>query len=207
MAKVKMGTSKLTVPQKIQFVRAVIIEMTGNPNFVTPAPTLAAVGTAATSLETGYGEALAARMAAKAKTAAMEAADDALDVLVSQLANYVQNTSGGQAAKIESSGFGVCQIPAPPIGPLSAPTDIVVTPNEAAGTMNMDWQPVRGANSYTIERAVDAPVLAWTPVLATTKSKAVVNTMTSGTRYWLRVAAIGTAGQGPWSNAIAKFAT
>ena len=207
MALVKLGLDRLSVPDKVQFVRQLVIDMTGNPNFTTPLPALTAVGTAATAVETAYNAAMTARQTAKAKTASMLDAVKAMDLLVSQLANYVENTSSGDAAKIESSGFGVRQVPAPPIGPLPAPTDVSVVPNGNAGTMNMDWKMVRGAKTYLVERAVDAAVLAWVGAGTPTKSKAIVNTMTSGTKYWFRVAAIGAAGQGPWSDAIAKFAT
>jgi hypothetical protein len=208
MSQVKIGTDGMPVPDKVQFVRQVVIDMNAAAGtFVTPVPALTAITTAATALETAYNAALTARQVAKSKTATMVEVEKALDLLVSQLANYVENTSGGDQAKIESSGFGVRRVPAPPIGPLPAPTDMSVAPNEHAGTMDMDWRKVNGAKSYVIERAVDAPVLVWTPALTTTKSKAVVNTMTSGSKYWFRVAAVGAAGQGPWSDAIAKFAT
>lgn len=196
----------MPVTGKVQFARQVVIDMTGNPNYTTPAPALTAITTAATALETAYNAALTARQVAKSKTAAMVDAEKALDVLVMQLANYVENTSGGDEAKIESSGFSVCRIPAPPIGPLPAPTDVSLAPNENPGTMDMDWRGVHGARSYVIERAADAPVLAWVGAGTTTRSRAIVNTMTSGTKYWFRVAAVGAAGQGPWSAAIAQFA-
>ena len=61
----------------------------------------------------------------------------------------------------------------------------------------MRWQGVHGASSYVVERAEDAPLLTWATGLVTTKCRGEVNTMTSGTKYWFRVAAIGAAGQGP----------
>jgi len=50
MAQVKVGADKLPVPDKIQFARQVVIDMTGNANFTTPAPSLASVTTAVTAL-------------------------------------------------------------------------------------------------------------------------------------------------------------
>ena len=35
-----------------------------------------------------------------------------------------------------------------------------------------------------------------------TKAKAYVDGLTSGTRYWFRVAAVSAAGQGAWSEAV-----
>jgi hypothetical protein len=198
---------KLAVPDKVQFMRQVVIDVGGAVAvYVTPAPALAAITTATTALETAYNAALTARQLAKSKTAAMQEAEKALDLLANQLGNYVENTSGGDAAKIALSGFGVRNVPAAPVGPVAAPTDVVINQTDSAGTVRMDWKRVRGANSYVIERAADGPQLTWIQALATTKSKAIVNTMTSGTKYWFRVAGIGAAGQGPWSDAIAKFA-
>src|SRR5205823_3404061 len=105
MAQVKIGTDGMPVPDKIQFARQIVIDMTGNPNFTTPAPTLASIGTAATTLETAYNAAQTARQVSKAKTAALDTPNGSLDLLLAQLANYVENTSGGDPAKIDSSGF------------------------------------------------------------------------------------------------------
>lgn len=39
-----------------------------------------------------------------------------------------------------------------------------------------------------------------------TKAKAFVDGLTSGTRYWFRVAAVSAAGQGEWSDAVGGVA-
>lgn len=206
MAQVKVGSDKLPVPDKIQFARQVVLDMTGNANFTTPAPTLASTTTAATALETAFNNAETARQVAKSKTAIMEAANLALNVLLMQLGNYVENTSGGDTAKIESSGYSVRNVPSTPIGDLPAPSGVSVVPSESSGTVDMKWITVRGARSYIVERALDAATLVWTPALSTTKAKGEVNTMTSGQKYWFRVAAVGAAGQGAWSAEISKYA-
>ena len=60
---------------------------------------------------------------------------------------------------------------------------------------------------YVIQRAPDsAEPLDWASVAGLTKRKPTVNTIVSGQRYWLRVAAVGSADQGAWSYAAAKFA-
>ena len=196
----------MSVPDKIQFARQVVIDMTGNANFTTPAPTLASVGTSATALETAYNAALTARQVAKSKTQAQDAADAALDLIVSQLANYVENTSGGDPTKITSSGFSV-RNPSTPIGDLPAPQDLTALGSDSAGTMDLKWSVVRGAKSYVVERAADGTgPLDYTQVDTPTKTRARVNTMTSGQRYWFRVAAVGAAGPSPWSNPVSKIA-
>jgi len=206
MSQVAVGTSSLPVPDKIQYARQIVLDMTGNANFTTPAPTLASITTAATALETAYNAAQTARQLAKSATSTQDAKSAALDLLLSQEANYVENTSGGDQAKIESAGFSV-KAPPTPIGPLTAPAALVVSPSQSAGTANLKWKGVRGSNSYTIQRATDPNVDAsWIQADVATKSKATVNTMTSGTKYWFRVAAVGAAGLGPWSDPVPTIA-
>jgi hypothetical protein len=206
MAQVKIGTDGMPIPDKIQFARQIVIDMTGNANFPTPAPTLASIGTAATALETAYNAAQTARQVAKSKTAAIETPDASLNLLLAQLANYVENTSGGDPAKIDSSGFTTRDVPSGPIGALTPPASFEVTPSDSSGAVNLNWAKVRGAKSYIVERATDAGTLVWGSPATTTKSKIEVAGLNSGTKYWFRVAGIGSVGQGPWSSETSKFA-
>jgi hypothetical protein len=71
----------------------------------------------------------------------------------------------------------------------------------------VSWKKVRGAKMYNIERALDSGHgLDWSTVLSCSRTRATVNSMNSGQRYWFRVAAVGSAGQGPWSDSISKIA-
>ena len=205
MATIKTGLDRLSVPDKIQFARQVVIDMTGNANFTTPAPTLASISTAATALETAYNAAQTARQVSKSKTSDQDTKDAALDLIVAQLANYVENTSNGDKTKIESAGFSVRNPSTPPV-PMTPPTDVVALPSDSAGSADLSWGIVRGAYAYNIERASDAPSLQWAGVASVTKSKASVNTMVSGQKYWFRVSAVGPAGQGPASAPVPLFA-
>jgi hypothetical protein len=128
-----------------------------------------------------------------------------VDLLVSQLASYVDNASGGDAEKIESAGFDVRATPSP-VGPLPAPTDVQVEPSEHAGTAEVSWSPLRGAKAYVVERAADGATLNWAIIGTSTRSKASLNSMASGNRYWFRVAAVGAAGQSAWSDPVPLFA-
>lgn len=46
----------------------------------------------------------------------------------------------------------------------------------------------------------------WTTCPPHTKSKCTVPGLTAGTKYWFRVAAVGVAGQGPWSDPALRMA-
>ena len=195
----------MPIPDKIQFGRQIVLAMTGNPNFPTPSPTLAALLDGSERLEDAYNEALAARQAAKAKTSVQDDEVAGFDLVLMQLANYVENASDGDKAKIESAGFSVRNPPAP-IGTLPAPVDLQVAPSEHAGTADVSWKQVRGARAYTIERAADAPALDWGMIGTSTKKEASLNSMQSGQKYWFRVAAIGAAGQSAYSDPVPLFA-
>src|SRR5262249_10440379 len=120
MSKVKTGLSGMNVPDEIAFAKQVVVKMTANPNFTTPAPALTAITTAATALENAYTAALAARASSKQATSDMRDKQAALTALLIAEAAYVQTTSAGDTTKIESSGFDVAKS-ASPIGDLPAP--------------------------------------------------------------------------------------
>ena len=205
MNQIKLGLNSLSVPDKIQFGRQIVLAMTANPNFPTPSPTLAALLDGSERLEDSYNEALAARQAAKAKTSVQEDEAANFDLVLMQLANYVENASDGDKAKIESAGFSLRNPPSP-IGALPAPEDLQVLPSQHAGTADVAWKPVRGAKAYCIERAADAPALDWGMIGTSTKKEASLNSMVSGQKYWFRVAAIGAAGQSAYSDPVPLFA-
>jgi len=205
MPKVKVGLRKMTVPNKIQLARQVVHAMTSNANFPAPSPALASVSTAAVALEAAYHTAQTARQSAKAKTASQKTADAALERLLTQLANYVEHTSGGDPAKIQSSGYGV-RSPNQPVGSLAAPQNLKAKEGANQGEIELKWKNVRGASSYVIQLATilngDA---SWLLAGASTKSKARIPALPSGARMWFRVAAVGAAGQGAFSDAAEKI--
>lgn len=202
---IKLGLSEMPLPDKIQFSRQVIQSMDGNPNFPAPDPTLAAVTGNTDATETAFNDARTARQSAKSKTTLQDDQAASLDLLLTQLANYVENASGGDKAKIESAGFSV-RNPRTPIGVLPAPVDVQVLSSEFAGSADVSWLAVRGAKSYTIERAEDAATLDWKVIGYSTKCQATLNSMVSGKKYWFRVCAIGAAGPSAWSIPVALFA-
>ena len=205
MSVIKLGLDGMPIPDKIQFARQIAQAMQGNTAFPTPTPTLGALTEGAHELEDAYNDALAARQAAKMKTSIQEVRSAELDDVLTLLALYVENTSDGDKAKIESAGFSVRNPPAP-IGTLPAPVDLQVAPSEHAGTADVSWKQVRGARAYTIERAADAPALDWGMIGTSTKKEASLNSMVSGPKYWFRVAAIGAAGQSAYSDPVPLFA-
>lgn len=66
--KIKLDLFGKTVPGKIQFMRQVVTQMTGNANFTTPNPALATITTKVNTLETSFNTQQTAQQAAKTAT-------------------------------------------------------------------------------------------------------------------------------------------
>lgn len=129
-----------------------------------------------------------------------------LDNKLTHLATYVENKAKGDITKIRSASMDV-RADSVPVG-IPAKTEIIyIAESENNGGLKLKWNKVRGAKSYNIEIS-DNPKKssAWVVYDITTKTKSIVRNLTSGKKYWFRVQAIGSAGKGPYSEAIIKFA-
>ena len=126
-------------------------------------------------------------------------------LLLTQLAAYVDNISGGDALVITSSGMGVRNTNGS-IGTLAQVQGLVVQAGADDGSLAAAWGPTRGATAYVLEASVD-PITptSWQYKMTAGRSDAIVNGFTSGTKQWIRVRAVGANNQvGPWSDPAAK---
>ena len=207
MAKVKLGLGDMTVLEKVQFGDTVHTALTGNPNFVTPVPPLTAVLTATDDLRAAAEAVRLAKLALAAAVNVQDQAEDAFDFVMTQEGNYVENTSGGDPAKIQSAAMQVQAGPTPPAA-LPKVEDVSATSGDLDHECDLHWKPVNRKNNYIVEVSPD-PVTAtsWTQAGLPTKSKFTVTGLTSGAKYWFRVAASGPLGAGPWSDPATARAT
>lgn len=207
MAKrIKLGLRQLSVPELISRAQQITGAMTGNAKFTTPNPTIASVTGATTALQTAHNEANAARMESKNKTIVQNEQEDKLVALLTQLSSYVENISNGDEAVITSAGMDV-QAPPASLGEVRIPSSFTSTTGDSDGEIDLSWNSVAGAQSYVVERSLAAPPAAnWEHQTTTTKSKITADKLSSGTRYWFRVAAVGTKGQSGWSDISTRVA-
>ena len=204
-AKVKLSLSELSITQKVTLTQTVVTQSTGNPNLPTSTtPALALLTAAASDLEVKFLAAETARQASQTATANQNNSAAQLDLLLTQFGNFVENATDGDEAKILSTGLSVRATNAP-IGQLPQVTNFTVSAGDNAGELDCHWDSVRGAKSYRLEQSLD-PNTGWSLADIVTRSQGTLLGRTSGTTYWLRAAAIGTAGQGPWSNPVPKVA-
>jgi len=73
--------------------------------------------------------------------------------------------------------------------------------------INLAWKKVANARSYTIQFSPHPPTPeSWTHAAIATASFTTIEKLTSGKRYWFRVAAVGAMGQSGWSEPATKIA-
>lgn len=204
MAKVKLGLKDYSITQKFELARNIVTAMTGNADFATPNPPLTDITAAADELETSYNDSQVARQDSQEKTTIMYDKDDALDNVLTRLSLYVENTSSGDEAKIQSAGMDVKAVPGASV-PVEVPQALSATAGDMDGEIDLNWEPVSSAKSYIIEQSNDPPG-TWSQAGVVTKSKHSIQSLTSGQKYWFRVAAVGSAGQSGWSDPATRIA-
>lgn len=205
MPRVKLNLKGLSALEKIAKARQIVTALTGNASFPTPTPPLTKVTAAADALETAYADTQTARQIAQTKTSIQHDKEDELETLLRQLASYIDSASGDDESAILSTGLDVRGAASATVP--TAPTALTASDGDMEGEIDLHWDSVKGARSYIIERSEDPNKAAsWAHATVAAKSSATVNGLTSGTRYWFRVAAVFSSGQSGWSDPSAKIA-
>ena len=214
MAKVKLDLQALTDEEFAELLELVVTRMTGNAAFPTPNPALTVLTANVDDLRTLIGQRKSLLAQAQQKTIAIRAKRDVGSTTITNEANYVEGIANASTdpanppdAIIASAGMEVAGT-ASPVGPMPQITALAATQSDSDGEVDLHWNPIkRGLNSYLIEKTTDpAGQTGWSYAATATKSSAAVTGLTSGTRYWFRVAGVGAAGQGPWSDPATKVA-
>lgn len=207
MARIKLNLSRLPLPEKIARARQIVTSITGNTNFPNPTPALAGVTAAINDVEAAYTAVQAIRQEAKAKTTDQNNKEDILDRLLMQLASYVEAVAGDNEVAIQSAAMDV-RGPATSTGETPAqPANLAATAGDHDGEIDLTWEAIVGTKSYVVEKSPDPPTgTSWEHAGVFTKSKATIGGLTSGTRYWFRVAAVNANGQSGWSDPAVKIA-
>lgn len=212
-AKVKINFIKIPIPEKIQYARDRVLNMTGNANFPTPAPPLPVIGTAATDLETKYNK---AQGGGQADTIAQNAAEVVLDDLMRDIADYVDDIADGSEVIISSAGFTPTQTEATPVQKPLKPENLKNKHLDQPGSISSVCDKVENAKAYAtvISTSPDGQVtVAGEDIIITsgtgvvivsvsTNRKTTHSGLTSATKYYVRKFAINAAGRGPDSDVI-----
>lgn len=203
MKLVKADLHDLNATEMVAKGEHVVEQMTGNANFLTPSPTLAAVTTAINALSVAIAEAEGgAHAAIDARDLALVTVRD----LLTELCAYVNYTAGTNLAIAITSGFEPVSEPAPIA--LEAPVNMRAMYAEGfAGCVDAKWRRVPGATIYHLFVGDGDPASAtFTLAGASTRARLRVGGLVPGKLYSFYVVALGAAGVGPASEIVSNRA-
>lgn len=206
MARIRLNLRRLSLTEKLAKGRQIVTAMTNNASFPNPTPPLAEVTARLDELDKAFASVQAARSEVATRSATQDNVEAKLDQFLTQLAGYVESVAGKDDTLITSAGMEIKAAPSAPTVP-PPPDGVGATAGEHDGVIDLFWKPVPNARSYVIESSTDpATAASWTHVgIATSASKAISN-LTTGKRYWFRIATVGAGGQSGWSEHATKVA-
>ncbi len=204
MARIRLNLKKLSVNDKIAKGRQIVTAMTNNASFPNPSPPLTEVTTALDELTQASALVQSARSEVTTRAVTQDNAEAKVDQALTKLAAYVESVAGKDDTLITSVGMETKALASTPTLP-SVPQALSANAGQHEGEINLSWKGVPNARSYTIESSLDpATAASWTHTgIATSASKVIAN-LTSGKRYWFRVAAVSAGGQSGWSEHATK---
>lgn len=122
--------------------------------------------------------------------------------MLNRLAGYVAMEAANNDNAMELSGFNLSRI-RKTIGVLDMVTNVRSKYSEFPSTLDMKWEPVHGAKNYIMEYTELNSEIKHNKISSC--SKLTIKFPKGRTDYRVRIAAIGTAGQGPWSQVLNVF--
>ena len=199
MSQITTNLSNLTVDQKIARGGSIISKSTNNPLVPGNGPTLSVFSTEQAAFNAANTAVQGARDSLRQQLAARDAVEQRWTAACNTLADFTQIATGGNEVSILSTGFGV-RAARTPAQPLTAPTALSVQTNGSPGISKLRWNPVTGAVSYLVQCSPE-PITetSWTQVATPTKANVEIPGADPGKPCWFRSAAVGPAGEGPWS--------
>jgi len=204
MSRIRLNLKRLSTTDKLAKGRHIVTAMTNNASFPNPNPPLAEVTTALDDLTQTFALVQAAKSELATRVVNQNNAATKVDQALTQLVSYVENVAGRDNSLITSAGMETKAAPSAPAIP-AIPQALGASAGEHEGEIDLFWKPVLNARSYTIEASQDpATPTSWVHVGIATSASRVISNLTSGKRYWFRVAAVSAGGQSGWSEHATK---
>lgn len=197
--KILITFSKLSEAELQLKADFIIKNLTNNPYFATPTPSLAEVEAALDDFNVAL---LKAKEGAKVDIAIKNNKKTILLNLLKDLALYVQLEGKGDEAALISSGFTLQKLPQP-VGILAKPKNFKVM-NLHPGITKLSLSSIYGSRMYLYEyRALNSTTWEST---TDTKTTVLLNNLTKGTEYEFRVAGMGASPDRVYSDTVTGFA-
>lgn len=207
MTAFKLALNKKTVLQKLALGAAHITAMNGNANYPEAArvPTDAQFLAMQDALQSASEAVAAAENAWKAALATRAALEVDWDTMLKARASHCEAVTPQNLVALATTGLPLRGARSP-IGDLPAPADLRVAMGAQVGTLDLRWDAVYGAGSYILESREYASAQPWQLVKILKQCRCTSTGHTSGKTYSFRVRALGTQGEGPWSDESVKMA-
>lgn len=171
------------------------------------AAALATMATRTTALEAAIAASTDADNIAKEKTRLMNEAAENWNLSFDDVADRGQTITGGDSAKIISLGMDPYETGDAPSSEMTQVLNVAASTGDFEGTIDLQWDRVKGARTYVIQMTTTpTDAASWKLATVSVKTTIMVEGLASGTTYYFRVAAVGIAGQGPWSDLVGKMA-
>ncbi len=204
MARIRLNLKNLSVNDKIAKGRQIVSAMTNNGSFPSPNPPLPEVTAVLDELTQAFALVQSAKSEIATRVVSQDNAEAKVDQVLTQLANYVESIAGRDDTLITSAGMETKAARSAPSAP-AVPQAVGANASDHEGEIELFWKSVPNARSYTIEASLDpATATSWTHVGIATSAGKVIGNLTSGKRYWFRVAAVSAGGQSGWSEHATK---
>lgn len=196
---VKLALSGLSPAQLVERARAIVLALTGNADFPTPAPALVDITAATDALEEA--DAAVLNNGGRQDRLACGTRMQELHELLVLLGAYVQVTSTGDPEKILSSGYRLRKS-REPVGPMGAPANLRAEASKLSGVIDLTWNREAGRMFYEGQIATADPLVEanWKALVNLSNNRYTAQGLSKGTAYFFRVRAVGAAGPGPWSD-------
>lgn len=186
----------------------IIAALTANPRFVepwpAPAPTLVSLNDALESYRTAYN---ATTTRDSARIVQRNAARQSLTELLKRLAPYLEFVAHGDVEALASTGFDLRRNASRTSGfePLPAPGGFRVQHGPRRGSLDVRVNRVPGAASYEVQITQGDPTSEtdWKHAMTSvTASRIRLNDLPPTQSFWVRVRAVGSGGNGLWTEPV-----
>jgi hypothetical protein len=169
---------------KVVFIHG---QLTGNANYATTNPTLAAVQTALTPLQTAI-----AMPPGQARDGAIETARGPLEQMMQDLADNLEQATPGNLAKLATTGFDIRKTPSTSNEPPPTPGNLRLKNLQASGDVQFVFEASDRAKSYQIQTADNPNTGPWKDYDPFSSTRNVVaHGLPRAKDVWGRVRAIG----------------
>jgi hypothetical protein len=187
------------------FGKRILGALTGNVYVPVANPPLTLLESQVADVQAAIAAFEAEKTVLHARKLARDAAVRALQETLRAEARTVVVVTEGDETKIASAGFRIKPLRGTPLGIPGQVVHLVVRDGLKDGSLRPRWKRLRGVRCYEVQASLDPtrPEL-WALKQTSTKARATIETLRSGTKVWLRVRAVGAAGPGPWSDAAVK---